>query len=164
MDAQRPRLPGEMTFVVVLLLFAATALWQAWRISGLSGWSTPGTVPMLAALVMAGAGLRIALATLRRPPPALPSGATLPRAFARALLPRAVVAFTLLIVLYMFTLEPLGFVVASLVFLYAGMWALGSRRPVYNLVVAAASLAAVYVVFQTAFSVVLPAGILRGLL
>jgi putative tricarboxylic transport membrane protein len=158
------RLPGELTFVLVLLLFGATALWQAFRISGLTSWSSPGAVPMLAALVLLGAALRIVVATLRQPPAEVPAGSTLMQAFGHALLPRVIVLFTLLIVLYMFALEPLGFVVSSFLFLAAGMWVLGSHRVVYNLVISAICLAAIYVIFQTAFSVVLPAGVLKGLM
>ncbi len=159
-----PRLPGELTFVLVLLLFGATALWQAYRISGFTSWSSPGAVPMLAALVLLGAALRIALTAWRQPPADVPEGSTLSAQFGHVLLPRVIVAFTLLIVLYMFALEPLGFVVSSFLFLAAGMWVLGSRRVVYNLAISAICLAAVYVIFQTAFSVVLPAGVLKGLL
>jgi len=158
------RLPGELVFVLVLLLFGATALWQAFRISGLASWSSPGAVPMLAALVMVVAGVRIALATLRQPPAEVPDGSTLAREFGHRLLPQVIVAFTLLIVLYMFALEPLGFVVASFLFLAAGMWVLGSRRLVYNVAISAVSLAVIYVIFQTAFSVVLPDGVLKGVL
>lgn len=164
MTSRKRRLPGELVFVLVALLFALTALWQSYRIAGLASWSSPGAVPMLAALVMVVAAIRIALTASRRPPPEQVPGVTRAAAFAQALLPRAVVAFTLLIVLYMFALGPLGFVVSSFLFLVAGMWVLGSRRLVHNVVVSALSLAAIYVVFQTAFSVVLPAGVLRGLL
>jgi putative tricarboxylic transport membrane protein len=159
-----PRLPGELTFVLVLVLFGATALWQAFRISGFASWSSPGAVPMLAALVLLGAALRIALTALRQPPADVPQGSSLSAQFGHVLLPRVIVLFTLLIVLYMFALEPLGFVVSSFLFLAAGMWVLGSRRVVYNLAISAICLAAVYVIFQTAFSVVLPAGVLKGLL
>jgi hypothetical protein len=158
------RLPGELVFVLVLLLFGATALWQAYRISGFASWSSPGAVPMLAALVLLAAALRIALATLRQPSAEIPEGSTLPAQFGQLLLPRVIVAFTLLIVLYMFALEPLGFVVASFLFLAAGMWVLGSRRIVYNFVISAICLAVIYAIFQTAFSVVLPAGVLKGVL
>jgi putative tricarboxylic transport membrane protein len=58
----------------------------------------------------------------------------------------------------MLTLEWLGFVVGSYLFLIVAMWILGGRRIVLNLVVSALVLTAIYVVFQTAFSVVLPAG------
>ena len=36
------RLPGELVFMLIMLLFGLTALWQAWRISGFSSWSSPG--------------------------------------------------------------------------------------------------------------------------
>lgn len=164
MKPHEKRLPGELAFVVVALLFAVTALWQAIRISGFASWSSPGAVPMLAALVMVLSGLKIAYGTLRRPPAESVPGVSRAAAFAQALLPRVIVAFTLLIVLYMFALEPAGFVVSSFLFLFAGMWVLGSRRLVHNAIVAALSLAVIYAVFQTAFSVVLPAGVLKGLL
>jgi putative tricarboxylic transport membrane protein len=158
------RLPGEQTFVLVLLLFGLTALWQSFRISGLASWSSPGAVPMLAALVLVVSGLKVALSTLRKPPPEIPPESSLARSFGRRLMPRVVIAFTLLIVLYMFSLEPLGFIISSFLFLVAGMWALGSRRLGYNALISAVSLAAIYVTFQTAFSVVLPDGVLKGVL
>ena len=158
------RLPGELTFVLVMLLFSATALWQAFRISGFSSWSSPGAVPMLAALVMVAAGMRVVVVELRRKAPEIPPGSTLAAAFVYVVTPRAIVAFTLLIVLYMFALEPLGFVASSFLFLMLAMFALGERRIVRTLVISAISLACIYVVFQTAFSVVLPEGILKGVL
>lgn len=158
------RLPGELAFALVMLLFGATALWQAYRISGFASYSSPGAVPMLAALVLLGASVRIVLAAVRQPPAEVPEGGTLSRQFERVLLPRVIVAFTALIALYMFALDPLGFVASSFLFLAAGMWVLGSRRIVYNLAISAVCLAAIYAIFQTAFSVVLPAGVLKGLL
>ncbi len=164
MDHPRRRLPGELAFVVVLLLFALTALWQAWRISGVSGWSTPGALPTFAALVMLLAGIRIAVNTLRMPPPEIRSGRSLARDFLHQITPASIVLFTMLIVAYMFALEPLGFVASSFLFLVLAMFALGERRILRAIVVSAVSLACIYAVFQTAFSVVLPAGILKGLL
>jgi putative tricarboxylic transport membrane protein len=158
------RLPGELTFVLVALLFALTALWQAYRISGFASWSSPGAVPMLAAFVMALSAVKVVASTLRKSRPEVAPGSTLARAFGHVLLPRVIVGFTLLIVLYMFALEPLGFVVSSFLFLVAGMWVLGSRRLGYDVLISAGSLAVIYAIFQTAFSVVLPAGVLKGLL
>jgi len=164
MNPHERRLPGELVFVLVAVLFALTALWQAYRISGFASWSSPGAVPMFAALVMVLSGLKIAVGTWRRPPPANVPGVSRAAAFAQALFPRVVVLFMLLIVLYMFALEPAGFVVASFLFLVAGTGVLCSRRWGYNAVVSAVSLAVIYVIFQTAFSVVLPEGVLKGLL
>lgn len=162
MDHPRRRLPGELAFVLVLLLFALTALWQAWRISGASGWSTPGALPTLAALVMLLSGIKIAINTWRMPPPEVEAGRA--RDFLHQITPASIVLFTVLIVAYMFALEPLGFVASSFLFLVLAMFALGERRILRTIAVSAVSLACIYAVFQTAFSVVLPEGILKGLL
>ena len=42
------------------------------------------------------------------------------------------------------------------------MFALGERRVLHTALISVVSLAVIYVIFQTAFSVVLPEGILRG--
>ncbi len=81
---------------------------------------------------------------------------------ASASAPLTLVLFTLLIVAYMLLLEVLGFLVASYLFLLLSMQVLGSKRLGLNLVVSAVVLAAIFIVFQTAFSVVLPAGSLVG--
>jgi putative tricarboxylic transport membrane protein len=158
-----PRLPGELGFALVMVVVSAIVLWQAWRISGSSSWSGPGALPMLAALVMLVASMVNLRRTWRAKAPEIAKGATA-REFVRQITPRAIVAFTLLIALYIATLEPLGFVASSFLFLVLAMYALGHRRIVHTVVIAAVSLAVIYVVFQTAFSVVLPEGVLKGLL
>lgn len=62
----------------------------------------------------------------------------------------------------MVVLEPLGFLLSSYLFLVIAMRVLGSRRMGLNALVALLSLAAIYVIFQTAFSVILPPGTLIG--
>lgn len=164
MNASRPRVPGELVFALAMLVFGLTALWQAWRISGFSSWSSPGVMPMIAAAVMSASALVFVRNTLRMKKPEISPDSTSARQFVHQVLPLPVVLFTVLIVVYMFTLEPLGFIVSSFAFLAASMFALGSRRIVFTIVVSALSLAAIYLVFQTAFSVVLPEGVLRGVL
>jgi putative tricarboxylic transport membrane protein len=164
MDAPRRRVSGELAFAVFLLLFSLTALWQAWRISGFSGWSTPGTLPMLAALVMVVTGVKIVFFTRRLDPTEVAPGRSPAREFFHQVTPAAVIWFTLFIAGYMLLLERLGFVVCSFVFLVAAMYALGERKILRTLTVSAFSLVCIYVIFQTAFSVVLPEGILRGVL
>jgi putative tricarboxylic transport membrane protein len=162
MDPSRRRLPGELAFTLIMLLFGLTALWQAWRISGFSSWSSPGMLPMLAALTMACSALVFVRKTLRVKGTQVPAGSALSRLFFRQITPLPIVLFTVLIVVYMLALEPLGFVLSSFGFLVAAMFALGSRRVLFTVAVSAVSLAVIYVIFQTAFSVVLPEGILRG--
>ena len=162
MDSSHRRLPGELVFVLILMLVSLVALWQAWRISGFVSWSSPGAVPMLAALVMVVAGAKILRDTRRVPGPDRSTEAPPTSRFFHAITPAVVVWFTLLIVFYMFALEPLGFLVSSFLFLVAAMFALGERRVLHSALVSAVSLAVIYVIFQTAFSVVLPDGVLRG--
>ena len=162
MDSSHRRLPGELVFVLIMMLLSLIALWQAWRISGLVSWSSPGAVPMFAALVMVVAGAKILRDTRRVQGPDTSTGAPPASRFFHAITPMVVVSLTGLIALYAFALEPLGFLVSSLLFLVAAMFALGERRILRTALISVVSLAVIYVIFQTAFSVVLPEGILRG--
>ena len=103
-------------------------------------------------------------ATLRGKTPETTPGQPLWRQFFHQITPLPIVLFTALIVAYMLTLEPLGFIISSFAFLVASMYALGDRRIVRVSIVSAVSLAIIYVIFQTAFSVVLPEGLLRGII
>ncbi len=164
MAVSRPRVPGEFVFTLVMLVFGLTALWLAWRISGFASWSSPGVMPMIATAAMCASALVFLRNTLRMHGPEIPADSTLARQFFHRVLPLPIVMFTVLIVAYMLALEPLGFIASSYVFLVASMFVLGDRRILFTLVVSAVSLVAIYLVFQTAFSVVLPEGVLRGIL
>jgi putative tricarboxylic transport membrane protein len=92
----------------------------------------------------------------------LESDETAWRQFVRKLTPPTLVKFTFLIVAYMLLLEVLGFVVSSYLFLLLSMQVLGSSRIGLNILASALMLACIFVIFQTVFSVVLPAGSLVG--
>ena len=92
----------------------------------------------------------------------LEGGETLVQQFVRRLAPLQLVLFAVLILAYMLLLEPVGFLLSSYLFLACAMQLLGSKRTGLNLLVSAVVLAAIFVVFQTAFSVVLPPGTLIG--
>ena len=113
---------------------------------------------MFAALMLVLSALAFVYRTARMAAPEHYSGLSRLQRFVAVMTPRAVVWFTALIVLYMLALERLGFLLSSFLFLGAAMTALGSRRMLFNVAVSAASLAAIYLVFQTVFSVVLPQG------
>jgi putative tricarboxylic transport membrane protein len=145
----RARRPGELGFALAALAFSLWVLWQAWRISGFSSWSSPGAAPMLGAFILVVSAAVFVVRTARMPAAA---------GDIREILPRAVIAFTALIAAYMLALERLGFLLSSFLFLVGAMWVLGNRRVLFPVCVALVSLAAIYLVFQTAFSVVLPEG------
>ncbi len=164
MHPPRRRLAGEIWFTWILVAFSAYMLWTAYGVSGFDSLTSAGAYPMVATAVMLLTGIGNVLHTRREQPSPRQGGESALRQFVRELTPPVLVAFTVAIAAYMLLLERLGFVVASYLFLVASMWLLGSRRVGFNLVVAAASLAAVYLVFQTVFSVVLPRGtLLQGL-
>jgi putative tricarboxylic transport membrane protein len=158
MHSPRFRLPGELVFSLLLVGFSVFMLWQAYAISKFESLSSAGAFPMFATLVMVVTGVMIAGQTARaKPLPANPGEALLQQ-FVRQITPAVLVLFVVAIAAYMLLLERLGFVVSSYLFLVASMGLLGSRRLLFNLGVSALSLVAIYIIFQTAFSVVLPSG------
>lgn len=165
MHTLRPRIAGERVFTLLLIVFSLFMLWQAYSISKFESLTSAGAFPMFATAVMVVTGLIIAGQTARAQPLPLEGGETPFQQFVRLITPGVVVSFTLTIAIYMALLDVLGFVVSSYAFLVVSMWLLGSRRILLSLMISAVCLAAIYVVFQTVFSVVLPAGtVFKGLL
>lgn len=164
MHTSRRRLPGELVFSMLLIVFSLFMLWQAYSISKFESFTSAGAFPMFAAAVMLLSGLKAATETVRLTPLPGAEGESAWRQFVRQLTPGMLVQFVLAIAAYMFLLERLGFVISSYLFLVVSMRLLGSRKWVLNIWVSALSLALVYLVFKTIFSVVLPAGtLLAGL-
>ncbi|ESR27037.1 tripartite tricarboxylate transporter TctB family protein [Lutibaculum baratangense] len=157
MTTQRRRRPGELAFGLALLVFSALALWQARGISGFDSLSGAGVFPMLAAGTMVVSALVALLQGARRPRSTEGGEAA---SFAETILPVRLVLFVALIALYMVALPYLGFLVASFLFLWAGFWFLHRGGLAMPLLLAAGSLAVIYVLFRYVFSVILPKGVL----
>lgn len=160
-DSRRPRLPGELTFALAMLLLALTVLWLSYRISGFSSWSSAGSVPLGTSFAMGVSAIVFIFGTLKKTPVHATPGNPAARQFFEKILPLRHILFTVVIVLYMVALEPLGFLLASFLYLTLSSLVLGERRYVRMTAVNLLTLAAVYLVFQTAFSVVLPAGLVE---
>ena len=160
MHTSHPRLPGELTFMVLAVAISAFMLWAAYGISQFESISSPGVFPMLCAALLLITGLMSLVSTAKARLQL--EGETFFQHFVRKLAPLQLVLFTALIVAYALTLEILGFLLGSYLFLLLSMQVLGSKRIGLNLLVSALVLAAIFVVFRTAFSVVLPAGSLVG--
>ncbi len=160
MHTSHPRLPGELTFMVLAVAISAFMLWAAYGISQFESISSPGVFPMLCAALLLITGLMSLVKTAKARLQL--ESETFFQHFVRKLAPLQLVLFTALIVAYALTLEILGFLLGSYLFLLLSMQVLGSKRFGLNLLVSAVVLAAIFVVFQTAFSVVLPVGSLVG--
>jgi putative tricarboxylic transport membrane protein len=156
-DVRLRRAPGELVFAILLLAASLFVLWEAYGIAGFSSASSAGAFPMCAAAVMALAALRNLLVTLRLAGPD-PERGPLARQFRDIVAPAVVARFVALAVAYVALIAPLGFFIASALFLAAAMWLLGRRRPLLVLAVSTLALAAVYGLFKVVFAVDLPTG------
>jgi putative tricarboxylic transport membrane protein len=152
MQEPRRREPGETVFGYLILLVSLFVLYQSYAISGFSSVSSAGVFPMIASFAMAVSAVAVILKN-RRLAPRDPDVT-----FVRRVAPPAVVVLTLLIVAYMLTLEPLGFLLSSFLFLFLSMLYLERRNPFLLAAISALSLGIIYLIFRTAFSVVLPQG------
>jgi putative tricarboxylic transport membrane protein len=158
MADKKTRLPGELTFTVLLLLGSLFLLYQAYGISGFESITSAGMFPMLSALVMAVTAFLAILGVAKAPAERLVAGENLRQSFVRRITPPVFVLFTLAVVGFMLLLNKLGFVVSAYLFLVVSMRLLGSVRWLFNLMLSAISLGVVYLIFQTIFSVILPKG------
>jgi putative tricarboxylic transport membrane protein len=157
MTDSKNRLPGELTFTCLLLLGSVFLWFQSYGISGFESITSAGMFPMLSAAVMAVTAL-LALRQTLRARLIRSSGDSLVQLFVRQISPSVFISFTLAVIAFMLLLPRLGFVVSAYVFMVISMRLLGSTRWWFNLLVSAAALGLVYLIFQTIFSVVLPKG------
>ena len=158
MPEKKSRLPGELTFTLLLLLGSLFLFQQAYGISGFESLTSAGVFPMLSALVMVITVL-IALSGVARSAQLAPDeGESLSGHFIRRITPPLWAMFTTTVVLFMLLLSKLGFVLSAYLFLVLSMRLLGSTRWLFNMLLSAVSLAVVYLIFQTVFSVILPKG------
>ena len=146
--------PGEALFALLLVIFAGYAFWESYGISGLSGLTTGGVVPMLASGVMVVTGLFILTDTMRKSK-ASESGIT---GLIGYLFQLRVVLFTVLVVAYVAVIPTVGFLSASGGLLFIAIWALWDKGPIWALVISALSVGAIYLLFRVVFQVVLPIG------
>jgi len=144
-------------FVVVLIVFSAAALWQAYQIAGFSKLSSPGVFPMLAAALMLLSGLFILRSELQSVPVKSETGDGQP------IVPVRVAVVTLLLVLYVIAMPTLGFLLDSGLFLFACLAYLWKKPLWMALLVSLVSLVAIHLVFREVFQVILPQGTLPAL-
>ena len=161
MSTNPPRLPGQLSFMALIVVFSAFMLWSSFRISKFDSISSPGVFPMFCAGLMLVTGL-MSLRQAWKASPSADTHQTVFQQFVIQLAPLKLILFVALIVGYMLALEVTGFLVSSYAFLLMSMQVLGSKKIVVNLWVSALVLFCIFIVFRTAFSVVLPAGSLLG--
>jgi putative tricarboxylic transport membrane protein len=149
---------GENLFTWFLLILSAVILFLAYRIKGFAAVDSPGVFPMFAAGVMV-VSMLLVLIENRKITPEVPDVLGLKDELHKAynrLLPRIVVIYTAIIIVYMLLLEPLHFYPATLLYLVISMMFLKGANWQRCIIYSIISLALIYAVFQFAFKVTLP--------
>jgi putative tricarboxylic transport membrane protein len=147
---------GENLFSWVLLAFSIFVLVLAYRISGFSSISSPGMFPMVAASVMV---IFIALVLIgnRKAEKSNTDGLKneLRLAATEIFTPQFLI-YTAIIIAYMLVIQPLHFLPSSFAFLLISMIYLKGSTPLKSLLISAATLGGIYLIFHYLFLVVLP--------
>ena len=139
-----------------MLAFSLFVLFLAYRISGFSSISSPGTFPMGAAAVMVLSIILILLDNRKKEKPDVAGLADELHRAAKEVLSKVFLIYTAVIIVYMILLEPLHFLPSSFAFLFVSMMYLKGSTFLKSLMIAAVSLGGIYFIFQYFFRVVLP--------
>ncbi len=157
MKEGRRLLPGEKAFGLLVLILSLFLSYHAYDIAGFSSISSAGTFPMVAAAVMVFCSLVVVWRNFRMPRVEADGFRGEMRRFAVEIAPlRPLGIYVGIIVAYMFAIEPLGFSISSLVFLFASFWYLHRKGLVFAAGLSIASVTAIYALFRVVFKVVLP--------
>ena len=146
---------------LVIILFGAWFLWQATELRQGPGYAAvgPRVFPTVVGCGLLASGLALLLVRQRRADEVLPAD-TDPAVRERE--PAAdwptLVLVVVLLAGYIVLFRPLGFVIASSLFLVGGAWALGSRAPLRDLVAGILLSVVVYAVFTRLLTLELPGG------
>ncbi len=150
---QAPRRPGERLFLWCLLAFSAFVLVTAARIPNLEHLSSSGVFPIFTGSILVLACLRI-LWSRRERYAALTLRQEISQARSFAL-PRVILGYALVVLVYILTTSTLGFLASSYLFLVVSFVFLKGAGAFRSAIVAAGMLAAIYLVFHTVFKVIL---------
>lgn len=146
--------PGERVFALLLLAISLIAFREAYMISGFSGLTTGGVLPMLAASVMIMNGFVILRDAFKRRTPESPVSFGV----AAFLLPARLVMFTAFLALYAAAIPSVGFMAASGGFLFISIAVLWRRGLLWSAAITLIAILSIYVIFRLLFQVVLPTG------
>jgi hypothetical protein len=153
MTEQTEQRPGERLFLWFLLAFSVFILLTALMIPHLENLSSSGAFPIFIGSVLILSTVRV-LWRNRKPYAALTLREECRHVCAYAL-PLNVVGYALILFLYILTTAPLHFLPSSFGFLVISFLFLKAASPVRSFIVAAGTLAGIYVLFHTVFRVIL---------
>ena len=145
--------PGERIVLWFLVAFSIFILIQALMLPNLQNLSSPGAFPIFIISVMILSVLRVLWKNHTRY-----SAFKIGEEFEKAVplvFPKTVAAYTAILILYIFLLYPLHFWVSSYLFLVGSFLFLKGAKIFRSFFIAAGMLAAIYLLFQYLFRVIL---------
>ena len=154
MNKSKKLRPGEKVFSVILIIFSAILFFESFKISGFSGLTTSGAMPMFASTLMFIASIFIFLETLKKDPK---NKFNLLKV-TQYLLPKQLIFFVSLVLIYVLAIPYFGFTLSSGTFLIISILNLWNKGFVWSLGVSALSIAVIYFLFRIVFQVILPLG------
>jgi putative tricarboxylic transport membrane protein len=156
MKKSRKLRAGENAFTILLLAFSLFILVIAYRISGFSSISSPGAFPMAAGLVMLISAALVLVGNRKLEKPGAEGIKDELKQAAKAVFPKEFIIYTFIIIGYMILIQPIHFIPSSFVFMVISMIVLRGSGLVRSLLISAATLTCIYVIFEYFFRVVMP--------
>jgi putative tricarboxylic transport membrane protein len=147
---------GENLFAVLMLVFSLFVLVGAYKISGFSSVSSPGTVPMGAAAVMVIAMVMQLVSNRKQKKPDFPGFKAELAHTARDAFSRTFIIYLFIVVIYVVLIKPLHFMPSSFLFLLASIVILRGASTKKAVIISVCMLAAIYFIFHYVFRVFLP--------
>jgi len=154
MNKSKKLRPGEKVFSVILIIFSAILFFESFKISGFSGLTTSGAMPMFASTLMFIASIFIFLETLKKDPK---NKFNLLKV-TQYLLPKQLIFFVSLVLIYVLAIPYFGFTLSSGTFLIISILNLWNKGILWSLGVSVFSIAVIYFLFRIVFQVILPLG------
>ncbi|MCM2131517.1 tripartite tricarboxylate transporter TctB family protein [Larsenimonas rhizosphaerae] len=151
-----PLKAGERAFNILLLLLSISILVVAYRISGFESVRSPGAFPMFLGCLLVLSMVVIIIGQRHHPRPKTTGHLGETRQFFRTHLPPRFMVFTLMTIGYLLLLTPLGFVPATLLFMFCAIVYLFRGRWVLSALVTVGATAIIYALFTLLFQVYLP--------
>ena len=154
MNKSKKLRPGEKVFSFILIIFSLILFFESYKISGFSGLTTSGAMPMFASTLMLIASIFIFRETLKKDPK---NKFNLLKV-TQYLLPKQLIFFVSLVLIYVLAIPYFGFTLSSGTFLIISILNLWNKGILWSLGVSVFSIAVIYFLFRIVFQVILPLG------
>ncbi|RKR03426.1 tripartite tricarboxylate transporter TctB family protein [Kushneria sinocarnis] len=148
--------PGERTFNLLLLVLSAGVLYEAYQISGFDLLNAPGAFPLILGMIMIIAMLVILAEQRHRSGTATSGVGNAAKQFIQCCCPREMTVFTAMAIIYLALLHPLGFLPATILFLFLSQLYLRSGKMMASGIITIITTIVIYALFKIIFQVYLP--------